>query len=83
MPDNKKDDVNSRPLTPKDKEPQKDETVQDAANEEARERRGTQFGDNTSSTGEANTRGLHGRDGGVTGQPESGGPHNPVEQRDS
>lgn len=81
----KKDDVNERPLTPKDKEPQ---TASDPKQQEGANRQHEQlvqaavFGDNTSSAGEKNVSGQHGRDGGVSGRPEGGGPHNPVPDKE-
>lgn len=78
MPNNPKENANAAPLKATSKEPQRDESVQDAANESVEQNRGTRFGDNTSSTGEQNQRGLHGRDGGVTAAPEGGGVHNPA-----
>jgi hypothetical protein len=71
-------DVNKEPLNAKSTEPQRDATVQAAANQSLEENRGTRFGDNTSSTGDQNTRGLHGRDGGVYHAPENSGPMNPA-----
>lgn len=55
-------------------EPVVDASAQPAADLHLEQARGTTFGDNTSSNGDANTRGLHGRDGGSV--PE--GPSNPA-----
>lgn len=81
----KKDDVNERPLTPKDKQPQTavDPKQQEGANAQHESLiRAASFGDNTSSSGDKNVSGLHGRDGGVTGRPEGGHPNNPAPSED-
>ncbi len=50
-----------------------------AANRSVEEARGTHFGDTTSSRGDANEDGRHGRDGGSsTGEPAAGSPNNPA-----
>jgi len=78
----KKDDVNTRPLTPKDKEPQTagdNSKLQEGANllREQSTTVGT-FGDKTSSSGDKNVAGMHGRDGGVRMTTESNMPNNPA-----
>jgi hypothetical protein len=55
-------------------EPVVDASAQAAADAWLEQSRGRVFGDITSSNGDSNTRGLHGRDGGIV--PE--GPSNPV-----
>jgi hypothetical protein len=73
-------DPNAEPLSPKSKEPQTatDAKMQYGADQSLEQpRSGTVFGDNTSSSGNQNVNGLHGRDGGVRGAPEGGGPNNP------
>lgn len=67
-------EVNQRPLNAEDTEPQTDVAVQPAADLSLEQARGKVFGDLTSSTGDKNNRGLHGRDGGVSAE----GPHNPA-----
>lgn len=77
-------DPNKEPLSPKSKEPQTagDAKAQEAANQSLLQMRGgTVFGDNTSSSGNQNVVGLHGRDGGVRGAPEGGGANNPQPEK--
>lgn len=69
------DDVTKRELTAEDTEPVVEGGAAQAAADLALEQaRGRVFGDITSSNGDSNTRGLHGRDGGIV--PD--GPSNPA-----
>lgn len=68
------EDVNKRPLTAEDTEPQRDAAVQGNADLALEQARGKVFGDLTSSNGDVNSRGLHGRDGGIVAD----GPSNPA-----
>lgn len=64
----------AEPLTAESEEPVIDASVQEVVDMWLEQSRGRVFGDNTSSNGDSNTRGLHGRDGGVV--PD--GPSNPA-----
>lgn len=63
-----------KPLDAESTEPVVDASAQAAADAWLEQSRGKVFGDITSSNGDSNTRGQHGRDGGVV--PE--GPSNPT-----
>jgi hypothetical protein len=73
-------EANKEPLTPESTEPQvaTGPGMQEAADQSLLQSRGTVWGDLTSSNGNQNVDGLHGRDGGVTGSVDSGKPHNPA-----